>query len=510
MQVYDTIISGCGPVGALLANLLRDYGHQVAIFDREKDIFYAPRAMVFDDESLRILQGLGLLNELQQQLRSVHHLAITDKDRNKLLIFDLTTLGMPYGYPIMTTFHQPRFEQVLRRRLSQVGVDTFLGWEVLDIKDVGTHCQLLARNTNTNTVEKFQSRYVIGCDGATSLTRKIINTRRLDLGYSEKWIVMDTMVKDKDFFASLPETSEVRCSTERAAIYFKGIDGHVRFDYVAGNNELTGDTTAIAHSHIAKYFDPMKFDIVRVAPYTFYAGMPESWRQNRLLLAGDAAHQTPPFAGQGLNMGFRDAVNIAFKLHLVLTNKASDNLLDTYQQERQPVTIETIRGAILGGKIPTLTNPILIVLRNFLFFLGRNISIISKILFKKLIYKPYYRNGYIGSHRLSGHLMIQPKVQTNSGKDCFLDDLMRQNFVLLSSKVIDRVTISQCQAATGMQLLVLGQDFIDKDGVLQDWFANNDINCVLVRPDKYIYSAGNSPTTLCNGFLQHWNTFSKS
>lgn len=512
MKTYDVMICGCGPSGAVLANLLRDYWHSVAIFDKDEDVFYAPRAMVFDDDSLRILQGAGVINQLYPDcIREVPGAHFTDKHRRHLLSVDFRSLEWRYGHAASAMFYQPGVEEILRKHFSQgEGVDSYLGYEVVHVEDTGQECKLIAKNADKGEELSFCSRYLVGCDGANSFVRQSMQVGRIDLGFSEPWFVMDTIVHDKSFFDSLPEESEFVCDVERPTIFVKGLQGHVRFDYVAAEGETFEDFKRDAVNQIAKYYEPEKFDIIRMAPYTFYAGMPDQWRKGRLLLAGDAAHQTPPFAGQGLNMGLRDAANLSFKLHLVLSGKASETILDSYQDERKPASIATIKGAVFSGQLMTSKNKMVNKLRNAMFFLGRHSKAVNNRLYKSILKKPHYSAGLIGSHALSGQIMIQPDVQNSEGIDVKLDSLLGRQFALLSVNELDSQELDEFCLKLDGNVLVLGKDIQDSTGKLKSWFAENQISCVLIRPDKYIYSASDSPRAICSDLIAQLASYSRA
>ena len=191
---------------------------------------------------------------------------------------------------------------------------------MLSVEGEGKEARLQAKNTETGEESEFIGQYLVGADGGASTCRKYMDATRVDLNYSRDWIVMDVIVHDRDWWDEFREGSEFICRPNGAQVVVKGFHGHVRFDF-----EQPSEAAAEAFSEedayklIEKYIhvDKSQIEIIRRQPYKFYAGMPDRWRKGRVFLAGDAAHQTSPFAGQGLNMGIRDTANLAFKFDLV-------------------------------------------------------------------------------------------------------------------------------------------------------------------------------------------------
>ena len=207
---YDVLIVGCGPVGATLVNHLRLFGHNVAIFDRDTEVFYTPRAVGFGDESLRTLQSLGIL----ERMREGNHcyqadIWFYDSKGRCLGTFDRRGLGEDLlfsrcnHYP-MTFFHQPSVEKLLREDFQlEPKVDAYLGFEVLEVTDDGSRATLKSKNLDTGEEQEFEAAYIVGCDGGRSLVRRTLGVERIDLEYSEEYLVVDTIVDDEDYFRTV-------------------------------------------------------------------------------------------------------------------------------------------------------------------------------------------------------------------------------------------------------------------------------------------------------------------
>ncbi|MGY0499456.1 bifunctional 3-(3-hydroxy-phenyl)propionate/3-hydroxycinnamic acid hydroxylase [Nocardia sp. FBN12] len=496
---FDVIVVGCGPTGATLANRLRAQGYRVAVFDREKEVFAAPRAMLIDDESERIFGDLGVL----EQMRAAD-LILFDSHRfvdgRHRMLADLRPLesGLSVGW----MFHQPTFERLLRAQFDHgVGVSAFFGFDVVGVANVADGAEVYAVDAESGQGRRYRADYVVGCDGGSSVVRRSMGVARTDFGFSQSWVVVDAVVHDQEFFESLREGSEFMCRPGRAAVFVKGCHRHLRFDFQVDPAEGETDWSERAREHIAGYMDPAKVRIIRVAPYQWYAGMPRRWRSDRLLLAGDAAHQTPPFAGQGLNMGLRDAMNLAFKLDAVLAGRAPDALLDTYEQERWDNCAEVIEGAVRVGRLVTGTGVFARVGRAVVLFALRHSKTLVRARANADLRKQPYRAGLIGgTHALSGTLMVNPRVTVN-GVATVLDRAIGNEFTLLSLHPHAAVNAEFVRRFDG-RVMVLGDEIACADGELTEWFRRHRVEAVLVRPDRYIFDAGNDPDALATALIR--------
>jgi 3-(3-hydroxy-phenyl)propionate hydroxylase len=488
MKQYDVLIVGCGPVGATLANLLRAKGYSVAIFDRDKEIFRAPRAMMMDHESCRIYQEMGIQERLDKNdaRPALRHIFV-DANRKTLMELQYEPVEGDYGYQGMgTMFHQPALERLLRDDFALgEGVDTFYGYEVIDVDGAGDVATLQARNINTDEVSQFKGQYLIGADGGASFCRKYIGAKRIDLEYSRRWIVMDIIVHDNEIWNSLITQSEFKCRPDSAVVFVKGFHNHVRFDFEVTDEVAKTFNEGDARNLISEYFDPGSIEFLRVAPYHFYAGMPESWRKGRVFVAGDAAHQTSPFLGQGLNMGVRDAANLAFKLDLVFRGFANDSILDTYEEERWSNCKLVIEGASVGGLMIS-TSSILGLFKRYCTFLFARLfpKMVVKMASRKSHLYPYI-GGFIGDHALSGSRMIQPHVMTNEGERFLLDKVTGGGFILLQAQSVqDTEDTAWFTETLGGNTFIIGNDFNDADGKLSDYFTKHGVQmCSSVLTD---------------------------
>lgn len=504
---YDILIVGCGPSGSILANLLKNKGYKVAIFDRDKEVFHAPRAMMLDVESCRILNGMGLFHRMMEK-DGVPFLAhrFVSKNKKTLMSIHMPDNRMDIGYPESGVYwHQPAVEQMLREGFTKgegVSVDTFLGYEVLSVEGEGDEATLIAKNLDTGEEHHFVGQYLVGADGGASTCRKYLNAKRVDLNYSRDWIVMDLIIHDIQWWNAFREGSAFTCQPNAAVVVVKGLHGHVRMDFEQPSAEAAeAFSEEDAYHIIAQYLDVGRdqIEIIRRQPYKFYAGMPDRWRRGRVFVAGDAAHQTSPFAGQGLNMGIRDAVNLVFKFDMVFKGLAGDSFLDTYQEERWDNCAHMIEVATKGGLMLSTSNWWEILVRNFTFMLGRMSNRLAFAMTRRSSQLAPYKNGLIGKqHSLSGARFFPPMVQSPQGKDAVLDEMIGDRFALISREPVSGESVDWLHSVLGGTSLTIGKDLIDASGKLTEYFADNEAEAILVRPDYYIFDAGSDAGELCS------------
>ena len=242
---------------------------------------------------------------------------------------------------------------------------------------------------------------------------------------------MDVVVHDTAYWDRLENFSEFMCRPNGAAVFVKGHRGHLRFDFEIDEALADAFTHDDALEHMANYIDTSSVELQRCQPYDFYAGMPDIWRKDRILLAGDAAHQTSPFAGQGLNMGLRDAVHLAFLFDLIFDGKAGDSILDTYHEERWKHCKTVINIASKTGSSLSTTSRRAQIKRNFGFWLVKMFPKLGTVANTER-YFPAYSGGLIGTgHDLCSRRLSQPHVIDAGGNRTLLDEVIGDGFVLL-------------------------------------------------------------------------------
>lgn len=355
--VMPVVIIGAGPTGLTAATLLAQQGIECLVLDRWKTIYPQPRAVHLDDEIYRILAHLGIREEFAAISRPCRGLRLLQPDMTVLAELRRGTDQGRHGYPQANMFDQPELEALLRANLGRYPSATLRGdAEVTALTQDGDGpVRVDVTDRVHGTSETLLAGYVLGCDGANSIARTAIDAHMTDLRFDQRWLVVDV-----DTECDLAEWEGVHqvCDTRRAATYMRVGQTRYRWEFRLGPTETADGYRDISSLHplIAAWTKSIPLDqlrIVRVAEYSFRAQVADRWRDRRIFLLGDAAHLTPPFIGQGMGAGLRDAANLTWKLAAVVSGDLPDHLLDTYEAERKPHTLFMIRLAKLIGTVMT-------------------------------------------------------------------------------------------------------------------------------------------------------------
>jgi 3-(3-hydroxy-phenyl)propionate hydroxylase len=348
-MTFDVVIVGLGPVGATIANLLGTYGVRTLVVERDTSINRAPRAIALDNEALRVLQLAGLADG------AVDTIAIPYVQMRSPLLGNYAcanTTGQIDGHPKLVTFFQPQLEEALRARLaarSTVEVRTGVELRRLDASDDSV--RLVLRSGSEE--QEVEADYVIGCDGAGSLVRKTIGLDFQGRTWDEDWLVVDVHGAPEPI-----DHIEFWCDPARPAPHMPAPGGRQRWEFKLrpGETRAQMEHPAVVHELLRPWTHGAPVELERVAVYRFHARIADRFSVGRVFLAGDAAHLTPPFAGQGLVSGLRDAANLAWKLAAVVHRIASPSILDSYTIERRPHAAATINMARLMGRLVMPSN----------------------------------------------------------------------------------------------------------------------------------------------------------
>jgi len=508
---YDVAIVGCGPVGAIFANLLSAYGRRIAVAERAAEIYDKPRAITVDHEVLRVFQACGLADFMERSIAphtGTHYLGV---DGDVIKIFDPMPPPYPLAWTPTVTFLQPDTERELRERLVSSGnIDLFLEAPVTAFEQDSQRVTLTVERGGR--LEHLTARYVVACDGANSFVRKRLGIAHTDLAFDEQWIVVDALTSDP---AKRPNKCFQYCSPSRPGTYIPGPGALRRWEakLLPGERAEEFAENGQILRVLSKFTDPSDLTIWRSAVYRFHALLAQCWRVGRIFLMGDAAHQTPPFLGQGFSAGVRDAFNLAWKMEFVLAGKAADQLLDTYQAERAPhvgavVVTAKAFGEIIGELDPDAARKRDERLREELR------SGTAQTIRQKFI--PDLHGGLTASHaKLSGTLFVQPFVHKTSGEQCRLDDLLRPGFVLAaaSPKTLKWLSDDAMEfwQRIGGELVVIATDPVEEcrgaliireaEDLFALWLKASGVAAVIVRPDRYIFGGAENAAEL-NGLVR--------
>ncbi len=477
----DVAIVGLGPVGAVLAILLGQMGRRVAVVERWPQPYGLPRAVHFDHEVARILQGCGL----GAQLGAISEPADVYEWRNaqgETLLRFLSDGHGRSGWPKSSMFNQPALESMLEGRAGQLdSVEIRRGIEITALDQTCDGATLSGADESGAEVD-IDAAFVVGCDGAGSTIRDLLGIPMHDRGYFHDWLVVDVVPNEARAFD--PMNVQI-CDPARPTTAVSGGPGRRRWEFMRLPHERLEDledertTWALLEPWgIA----PDNATIERRAVYTFQARWAERWRERRVLLTGDAAHQMPPFAGQGMCAGIRDAANLAWKLDLVLDGHADTTLLDTYQVERLPHVQTAIDFSMELGKVICIPDPGEAAARDAA-MIGTAASVVPDIggLHTGLIHAT-------APH--AGALFPQGRTKDAAGCPARFDDVVAPGWLLVTPHerlVLDDDLLGWFGTIGGRVVTIDAGDLVDLDGTYRDWFAAHDALAALQRPDFHVY-----------------------
>lgn len=353
--MYDIAIIGYGPTGATLGNLLAQQGVSVLVLEREAVMYHLPRAVHFDDEVMRVFQTVGIADDLVGKTHANPGMKFVDGAGNLLLDWPRPHEITMHGWNASYRLHQPDLETLLRDRLAEEPTAKIVtDFEVTEVTETTQSVTSSGRNHARGEPQQYQARFVVGCDGANSLIRSVIGSEMNDFGFEERWLVVDLLLKTPR--PDLGDHSVQFCSPERPMTYCRSPGMRRRWEITIKDNESDAEITEPDRvwELLSRWITPDDAELERCAVYTFRSQVAQVWRKGRMMIAGDAAHLTPPFMGQGMCTGIRDAANLAWKLIACLQG-ADDELLDSYRAERAPHAQNYVETAMrLGGLINSL------------------------------------------------------------------------------------------------------------------------------------------------------------
>lgn len=499
----DIVIVGLGPTGATAANLLGARGVRVLVLERDMDIYPRQRAIAADEDALRIWQAAGLLDPILRGMST--HVRMHFHHRNRIFLScDLRGRGHQ-GVPALCFFHQPAMEQVLREGLQRFAgrVELRAGHALVSIEQDEAGVTLGIRGGQAGD-RRVRARFLIGCDGGSSDTRKLLGIALPGSSVDEPWIDIQARTSvphdpaaPVDFhFIADPARPGAECTAPM---------GHRRWEFRLHRGEdpdRMNTPTGIRALLATRGVDSEAVEILKSWVYVFHVRQAERWKQGRAFLCGDAAHLMPPYAGQGMSSGIRDVGNLCWKIAAVIHGNASPSLLDSYESERRPNLRTATRFSRLVGAIVTVESPLLAACRDLacrilvrLPWIGRRI--------RDFHIKPDWISGPgMLTRRRSfrspaGRLVWQPWIVTATGARSRLDDVLGPDWTFLSWR---ERTVPERLVRLGVREIVvherqrgwrgLGEgEIVDIEDRLRLQFRRHRARGMLVRPDRFIYGS---------------------
>ncbi|MGE2836985.1 bifunctional 3-(3-hydroxy-phenyl)propionate/3-hydroxycinnamic acid hydroxylase [Mycobacterium sp. SMC-4] len=504
----DVVIVGAGPSGLTLANILGQQKIRTLVVDERDTLIDYPRGVGLDDEALRTFQSIGLVDNVLPHTVPNQILRFFDGDRK--LLAEMAPPDARFGWPKRNGFVQPMVDAELFAGLGRFDtVDVRFGHRMSNCTDDG----------DVVTVEfadgqpPVTARYVVGCDGGRSATRRLMGVSFDGTTSSTRWLVVDC--------ANDPlghPNSEVGADPRRPYVSIAIAHGIRRFEFLIHPHETDeqADDPAFVRQMLGQLVPyPERVDMIRHRVYTHHSRIAGSFRKGRLLLAGDAAHLMPVWQGQGYNSGIRDAANLGWKLAAVVSGQAGDALLDTYDVERRKHARAMIDLSTMVGRVISPTNRRVAALRDRVIHAASVVPTLKRyVLEMRFKPMPRYLQGAVhhaqpaSPNSPTGTLFIQPRVDTRDRSDVRLDDVIGPGFAVLCWSNNIRAVLGEAafsrwkalgatfiEARPMTQLHWTGHDdpdvvvIGDRTGALKSWFDVYTDSVLFLRPDRCIAGA---------------------
>ena len=495
-SVCEVVIVGAGPIGLMLANLLGTAGVNVVVFEKNDRLVGLPRAIAYDPETLRLFAQVGLFDRIVDGL--VQDPQVVYLNARGVKLMEITPQRSAYGYSQLGTFYQPHFEKVLFDGLARFeSVRALFNHCVASISQ-DQHGVDIQVETPAGR-QSLRAKFLVGCDGGNSGTRGWIGSRLVGSTYAERWLVIDGRIDNHGV-----DNITFFCDPRRPTVRLPAVGSRVRWEFMqlAGEkpDELVSDDSV--GRLLAPYVDLSAVEIERRVVYTFHARVADKWRNGRVLLAGDAAHLMPPFAGQGMNGGMKDVANLAWKLAAVVTGSAGDEILDTYEVERAHSVRAMVNLSRRLGAVIMPTNRMIAAARDAAFAL-LNLSAGFRSFVRRggMLPPPHISRSALTAARrdpVVGQML--PKLEVTAAGDRRPLDLCIgcHQWLVLGVGIDPRAELSSRDSAIldglGARFLAVNspaatiptQSLQCQDQAFLAWAKSHRLRGLLVRPDRFV------------------------
>ena len=485
MREYDVTIVGLGPTGGTIANLFALNGFSVLILEREKNFYPLPRAVHFDDEIMRVFETIGITKDFLKYTIINKGTKFVNSKGKIILDWPRPRKVTINGWYPSYRFNQPDLERQLRKKLKKYKkVKIIQNSEVTKIKNYKDHVEVLFKNTKDKILYEIKSKYVVGCDGANSATRKEMKTKMDNLGFTQKWAVVDLILKKNK--KNLPDRTIQYSNPKQPATYCRNVGKRRRWEFAIKNNQ--NENKILSETYIWNFLKPWlkksEAYIERKAIYTFKSAISRKWRKGRIFIAGDAAHLMPPFMGQGMCAGIRDASNLAWKIVKCLKQRHSEKILDSYQSERFPNAKEYIETTMRMGEFVNAIESTQIT---------DNISSNQDGTKSMQSIKPKLGPG-LGKNKDINRGIIFPQLKMKNGK-AFDDKFSKTPILIIIPELKNKSKLSKFPT-------IITNEVPGLANLLKSYNSK----AIIVRPDRFIFQSCSSVKNFSK-FLKNFNNF---
>lgn len=511
------LIVGAGPVGVSIANLLGSYGIETLMIDRSPEILNFPRAVGLDDEAMRTFQAFGLAEAMLRDM--IQNVPMRMYTGAKRCFAEILPSTREYGWFRRNLFSQPLGEATLREGLARYPhVSMQLGVELISLSQDGSGVSAILRDAEGRE-QAVRAQYLVGADGARSTVRELLKVPYEGRTHPHKWAVIECEGDPLD----APYTA-LHCDPSRPYVCLRLPYGLRRWEFMMFPGE--DDDQILAPAKVRELLgvhvsNPESLNVIRARVYTHNSRVAKSFVAGRVCLAGDTAHITPPWIGQGLNAGLRDAFNLAWKLAWIINGRLKPELLQSYHDERHAHAKAMIDLADLFGSVLSVRNPLVGWLRDRFFLSIRNIPRIRDYVLQ-MRFKPMPRfstgvvlnSGVAARDELVGRMFIQPTVEVEQGRGERLDNIIGGRFALVSWRcdpladapavLRERLARLGCDRYVGVRARTSGDEpgapgddctatvIEDVENALHFWFQGKAVDWVLIRPDRFVAAVGSA------------------
>lgn len=481
----DVLIVGYGPVGQSLAALLGRAGHRVIVCERRSGRYETPRAGHFDHEIMRIFQAMGTADAVGRIADPARLYEFLDPGGEVLARLP-RDWDAPSGWEASYHFYQPELEEVIDAAVQEIPtVDLRFGNAIVDLRQYDDHVAVTMANGTVVT-----ARYAVGADGANSVVRDLCDIGTEDLGFRGDWLVADIRPKPGAPALDIPHTGQV-LNPERPNHMGRVAQRYFRWEFmlVDGDDPAEMATPDNVWKLLRPWLGPDEGELIRQTVYQFRSIVAETFRAGSVLLAGDAAHVMPPFLGQGMSSGIRDAATLAWILDLVLSGAADPQLLDLYTASRRPQVLAYIEESIRIGTVVCETDPVRAAQRR---------ETLRSATALPPPFQPPVGAGFRAGDPLAGYLGVQPLLRAADGRARRCDDILGNGFTLFSIAELDAAAaaaVAELERSIGLRSLVVDAAHgLDVDGeMFSRWMKEAGVIAVVVRPDFYVLGSASDP-----------------